>query len=160
MRLGAGQSVVRDQLEAVSSAGYKIHSGEPAGDGTSSAPKTAGDARQYIPREIRGCDFPDVLFLVDARQLLLLPPDILALIVALGVRRRELRLPYMQNIPTHGEALRNLLNRLGAMRYLTRGVALKILAEIRFAHHCLPASKLGKKASKNLWAIPSVAGGN
>ncbi|MFF2324358.1 hypothetical protein ACFVTJ_25315, partial [Agrobacterium sp. NPDC058088] len=34
--------------------------------------------------------------------------------------------------------------------------ALKIFAEIRFAHDTLPASKLGKKASTNLGAIQSA----
>ncbi|WP_210251614.1 hypothetical protein, partial [Brucella anthropi] len=38
-------------------------------------------------------------------------------------------------------------------RDLTHRVALKLFAEIRFAHDTLLASKLGKKASTNLGAI-------
>jgi hypothetical protein len=46
-----------------------------------------------------------------------------------------------------------LCNRIASLRDLTHGVALKIFAEIRFAHDALPASKLGKKASANLGPI-------
>jgi hypothetical protein len=46
------------------------------------------------------------------------------------------------------EALRSLRNRIASLRDLTHGVALKIFAEIRFAHDALPASNLGKKASQ------------
>lgn len=51
------------------------------------------------------------------------------------------------------EPLRNLRNRIASLRDLTHSVALKVFAEIRFAHDALLASKLGKKASTNLGAI-------
>jgi len=43
--------------------------------------------------------------------------------------------------------------RIASFRYLTHRVALKLFAEIGFAHHGLLSSFLGKKASTILGAI-------
>ena len=51
------------------------------------------------------------------------------------------------------QPLRNLRYRITPLRDLTYRVALKLIAEIRFAHDALLASKLGKKVSTNLGAI-------
>ena len=55
---------------------------------------------------------------------------------------------------TNAKTLRNLCERIASLRDLARGLVLKLFAEIRFAHDALLASKLGKKVSTNLGAIP------
>ena len=101
--------------------------------------------------------FFDVSLLGDASQFLLQPPDLLGRVVALGVRRRKLLLPFVERMLADAETLRNLRNRIASLRDLTHRVMLKIFGEIRFAHDALPASKLGKKASTNLGAIQPSA---
>ncbi len=58
----------------------------------------------------------------------------------------------------HTQPRRYFGSRITPFRDLTHRVALKIFAEIRFAHDALLASKLGKKASTNLAAIQVVSG--
>ncbi len=71
----------------------------------------------------------DVSLLGDASQFLLQPPDLLGLVVALGVRRGKLRLPFVERMLAHAEALKNLSNRVASLRNLTHGVAFEIFAE-------------------------------
>ena len=47
----------------------------------------------------------------------------------------------------------HLRNRLAPLGDLKDRIALEVLGEVRIAHRGLLASKLGKKASTNLWAI-------
>jgi hypothetical protein len=50
--------------------------------------------------------------------------------VALGVRRRELLLRFIQGMLVHAEALRNLRSRIASLRDLTNSVAL--ISSVKF----------------------------
>jgi hypothetical protein len=99
--------------------------------------------------------FQDVALLGDPLQLALQPTHLGGLIVIAGHRSRfrVSLLPLVEGVFADPQPRRHLRNRIASLGDLKDRLALEVLGEVRLAHRGLLASKLGKKASRNLGAV-------
>ena len=75
------------------------------------------------------------------------------LVIARCGRLRVSLLPLVERVLADPQPRRNLRYRIAPLGDLKDRVPLEVLGEVRFAHRGLLASKLGKKASRNLGAV-------
>ena len=61
--------------------------------------------------------------------------------------------PFVERVLADPQPRSHLCDRIAPLGDLNDRIALEVLGEVRIAHRGLLASKLGKKASTNLWAI-------